>query len=874
MNIRETAARAEGAAGRDPARARRWPLSLRVALRDLRGGLGGFAIFLACIAVGVAAITGVGSVAQSLRDGLAREGRAILGGDIAFDLAQREATDAERGFLAAHGRLSSVGLMRAMARRDGGGGGRQAVMVEIKAVDGLYPLAGAARLEPALPLADALAESDGVFGVAADPVLLTRLGLAIGDVFSIGDGRYRLRALLTREPDQLAGGIGFGPRVLMSEPALRATGLLQPGALVHWIYRIALGSAAAPANEPAVEAAVAEARTRFPDAGWETRTRKNISPQFAQNLDRFTQFLTLVGLTSLIIGGVGVANAVRAYVDRKRATVATLKSLGASGSTVFAMMLTQVMLIACLGLILGVSFGAALPYLAVWGFGALLPFPLIASVHPGPILEGALYGFLTALAFSIAPLGGAHDIPAQAIFREAIEPLRAWPRPRYLLFTLAAALALVAAALLLSNDRRLALYYLGATLAAFLLLRLVAFLIMALARKAPHARDVALRLAVGAIHRPGALTPSVVLSLGLGLALLVTLALIDGNIRGELKAGGPGTPPSFFFLDVQSGRADEFRAFIEAREPDGKLTLVPMLRGRIVRLKGLPADQARPKQTAAWALQGDRGLTFADSPPAGSTLVRGEWWPKDYAGPPLISLESEIADGLGLGIGDEIGVNVLGREIKGKVANVRKVNWRAIGINFVLVFSPNTFAGAPYNDLATLTLPAGGGRDAREAALLRETAAAFPAVATLRVKDALEAASALVAQLAVAIRGASSVALIAAILVLGGAVAAGQQARIHDAVVLKTLGATRPRLLAAYLYEYGLIGLATAIFGVAAGAAAAYGVTHKLMGLDFTFIWPQALGAAGLALLLTIFLGLIGTWRVLGRRPAPYLRDL
>ncbi len=446
-------------------------------------------------------------------------------------------------------------------------------------------------------------------------------------------------------------------------------------------------------------------------------------------------------------------------------------------------------------------------------------------------------------------------------------------RLRYTLATLAAAAALVVAALTLSGDRTLAVIYLGATAAAFVLLRLVALAIMFLARKAPRARDFALRLAIGNIHRPGALTPSIVLSLGLGLALLVALALIDGNIRGALKAGGSGPAPSFFFLDVPSAKAADFAQFVTAQAPDGKLNLVPMLRGRIIKLKGLSTDLARPKESAAWALRGDRGITFADAPPAGSTLLEGQWWPRDYAGAPLISLESEVADGLGLEIGDEIAVNVLGRVITGTVANIRKVNWRTIGINFVLVFSPNAFAGAPYHDLATLTFPQGGDA-AREARLLRATAAAFPAVTSLRVKDALEAASALVAQLAAAIRGASSVALLASILVLGGAAAAGRQARIHDAVVLKTLGATRGRLLAVLIYEYGLVGCATALFGVAAGAAAAYGVTRNVMDLDFTFYWGPALGAAGAALLFTVCLGLIGTWRVLGRKPAPYLRDL
>ena len=856
---------------------RRWPLILRVALRDLRGGFSGFAIFLCCIALGVAAIAGVGSISLSLQDGIAREGRAILGGDLSFDLAEREATGPERAFLVGRGRLSSVALMRAMARRQSGEmmgeAAADAALVEIKAVDGLYPLAGRVDLEPSQSLSDALAGRDGVFGVAVDPALPPRLGLSIGDIISIGDAHYQLRALLTREPDMLAGGVSFGPRVLMSEAGLRASHLLQPGALVHWVYRVALGSAEAPASDAAVENLAADARTLFPDAGWEVRARKNISPQFSRNLDRFTQFLTLVGLTSLIIGGVGVANAIRAHVERKRQTIAILKSLGASGSTAFAMMLTQALLLACLGLALGSALGAAMPFLAVRAFGALLPFPFAASLHPAAIAQGALYGFLTALAFSIGPLGGAHDAPAQAVFREAIEPPQARTRLRYRLATLAAACALLAAALLLSSDRFLAAIYLGATAAAFVLLRLVALGIMIVARNTPHARDFALRLAIGNIHRPGALD-----SFHRPIAWPWPRA-----------ACGAGPDRRKYSRRAQRGRVGNAAKLLFSRRAERQSPgFCAIHRGAGARWPAQTrADAARAHRQAEWtfgrsgAAERKRGLGAARRSrdhlrrrPSG-WLDSGQrpMVAKGLSGPPLISLESEVADGLGLKIGDEIAVNVLGRVITGAVANIRKVNWRSIGINFVLVFSPNAFAGAPYNDLATLTLPRGGD-PAREMRLLRATAAAFPAVASLRVRDALEAANALVAQLAAAVRGASSVALLASMLVLGGAAAAGQQARIHDAVVLKTLGATRRRLLAALLYEYGLIGSATAVFGVAAGAAAAYGVTRKVMDLDFTFLWGHALGAAGAALLFAVGLGLIGTWRVLGRKPAPYLRDL
>ncbi|HUZ92254.1 MAG TPA: FtsX-like permease family protein, partial [Methylocella sp.] len=786
---------------------------------------------------------------------------------VSFNLVQRQLSAPERAFLARQGRVSSVAHLRAMARRDDG----EAALIEVKAVDHAYPLAGEVMLDPALPLADALAERDGVYGIVADAALFGRLDLAVGDHLTIGNARFELRARLAAVPDRLAGGIGFGPPVLISQEALQATGLLQPGSLVKWLYRVAPDGA--PPSDRKVAALIEAAKEKFPEAGWDIRARDNISPQFSRNLDRFTEFLTLVGLTSLIVGGVGVANAVRGFVERKQQTIAAMKSLGATGSTVFILMLTQTMLVACAGMIVGAAAGAALPFAVTSAFGSMIPFPLTPAVHPSVIGKGFLYGFLTALAFSAGPLGRAHDVPVQTLFRAGIEPRRTPLRPRYIVLTLFAALCLALAVLGSATDPRLVLIYMGATAAAFFMLRAASFLIVAGAKRAPRARSVALRLAIGNIHRPGALTPSVVLSLGLGLALLVALTLIDGNIRAELNQSVPRKTPSFFFLDVQSANAGSFVNFLKDRAPGGKIELVPMLRGRIVKLNGIPSGAASPKQSVAWVLEGDRGITVAESVPEGSTVIKGDWWPSDYSGPPLVSIDGEIAEGLGLTIGDEVTVNILGRDITAKIANTRKVNWRSYGINFVLVFSPNSLAGAPFTDLATLTF-AGGSDPAREALLLRETARSFPSVTSISVKDALDTVNAVAGQLAFAIRGASSVAFLASILVLGGALAAGQHARIHDAAVLKTLGATRARLLKAYIYEYALIGLCTALFGVAAGGAAAFAIVRRVMDLDFVWLWPQALAAAASAVVITVFLGLLGTFRILGRKPASYLRDL
>jgi putative ABC transport system permease protein len=842
-------------------------LALRFAWRELRGGPRGFGVFVACIVLGVMAIAGVGSVAKSLSDGLSSAGRVILGGDLAFSLVQREASGEEQAFLGAHGVVSVAATLPTMARTDDG----RAALVEIKAVDGAYPLFGAVATNPAMPLPALFARQGEAFGAAVDPALLSRLDLKPGDRIAIGNAAIELRAVLTGEPDKLAGGIGFGPRVLISEAALRASGLLQPGSIVRWQYRLRLPDREA--SDGAVASVEKAARSAHPNAGWDIRTRSKASPQLERNVERFSQYLTLVALTALLVGGVGVANAVASHLARKRDSIATMKALGATGAGVFAVYCTQIVLVAFFATLLGAVLGAVLPFVIATAFGSLIPLPVAPSLYPGTLVLSIAYGMLTALAFALWPLGRAHDISVSMLFRDQIAAERRWPRRRYVIATVSIIAALAALAVLFTYDHRLAAIFLASAALVFVALRLVAMLVMAVARRLPRPRSTPLRLAIANIHRPGALTPSVVLSLGLGLCLLVTLIEIDGNLHRQFTAGLPEKAPSFFFLDIPSADAERFDGVVRAQAPRSTLERVPMLRGRIVAANGIKAEDLKPGEGSAWVLRGDRGITYATAVPDGSRVVAGDWWGADYAGAPLVSLESKTAADLNLKVGDSVTVNVLGRNITARIANLRAVDWQNLGINFVLVFSPGAFAGAPHSDIATLTFT-DGDTPAQETALIKALAKTFPAVSAVRVKDALETVDRLIGSLLLGLRSASAVTLIAAALVLGGALAASQRFRIYDAVVLKTLGATRGRLIAAYALEYLLIGLATVLFGVAAGSLAAALVVIRVMEVPFVFVPAQAAGAAGAALLVTVVLGLLGTFTALDRKPAEVLRNL
>ena len=853
-----------------PASGGGWSLSLRYALREMRGGLTGFAVFIACIALGVGAIAAVGSVTRALVAGIAEEGQAILGGDVAFRINHRQANGEERAHFDSLGTVSEVAALRVMARTLDRS---DQTLVEIKGVDANYPLYGVLELESGRALHEVIGRSpapDGALPAVAELTFAGRLGIEHGDRFRIGEAVFVLADLITREPDRLAGGLNFGPRVMLTQENLRASGLVKPGSIVRWRYRVAIPDE----SDAALKQLAAATQEKFPESGWAVRTRARAAPAITSQIEEFRDFLTLVGLTALAVGGVGVANSVRAYLERRRPSIATFKAVGGSGPFVLRLYLAQIMLVAGVGIAIGLVIGAVAPVLIGSFLEGVFPVAGVAGgIYPAALVLATIYGVLTALAFALVPLGRARQVPVSALYRDHVSRADiAAPKSAYGL-ALLAAVALAGTAITFSENARLAAGLIAGGLIGFVVLRFVATGIMAIARRLPRPRLLEARIALANIHRPNALTPTIVLSLGLGLSLLVTLALIETSLTRQLTQSLPERAPSFYFLDVPSTRAAEFREFVAGRAERATVEQVPMLRGRIVSLKGTPAAEYPTTPGSDWVLRGDRGITYSSEIPEGSELVTGEWWDEDYAGPPLVSFEDELARELDLGIGDQLVVNVLGRNITVTIGNTRTVQWENLSINFVMVFSPNAVAGAPHMMLTTLTYPDGGSAEA-ETAMTRAVLDVFPEVTVVRVKEALEAVTVLVSRMATAIRLAAGVALVAAVLVLAGALAASHQFRIYDAVVLKTLGATRGRLLGAFTLEFVALGLITAVFGIAVGALSSYVVTSQVMNIEFVFDVTVTLSAALGAVAVTVLLGLVGTWRALGVPPARQLRAL
>ncbi|MGI9464419.1 MAG: ABC transporter permease, partial [Aestuariivirgaceae bacterium] len=563
------------------------------------------------------------------------------------------------------------------------------------------------------------------------------------------------------EPDRVSDGFILGPRILMSRAALETTGLVKPGSLVRWRYRVKLAGNTSPA---AMKDLIAKANKEFPEAGWRIRNRDRAAPGVDRFMKRLTYFLMLAGLTSLIVGGVGVGNAVKAFMDGRRGTIATLKCIGATSQIILMTYLIEVLAVASIGIAAGLALGAAAPFIASGFLSDVLPVPVTAHVEWTPLIRAAAFGYLVTIAFALWPLGRSRHIAPSALFRDVVAGKWQLPGRGYLLVSVLAILALCLLTFTTLPERHVTVWYIAGVAASFVILSGLAAVIMQVARSWLSPSSATSRYAIANLYRPGAPTPSITLSLGLGLTLFVTLALVDNNVSGQLRSTLPEQAPSFYFVDVANTEREEFIGLIKTQSKVSEIKTAPMLRGRVISVAGVPARDVKATPDTAWALKGDRGLTYAEELPAGSEVTVGKWWDADYDGSPLVSFTQDIADGIGLKIGDEVKVNVLGREITAKVASFRKVDWRSLNINFVMVFSPNTLKGAPHMNIVTVSMD----EDA-ESQLLASVSKAFPTVTAVRVKDALDAVSDLLAKLLVAIRSASAMTFVVGILVLAGA---------------------------------------------------------------------------------------------------------
>jgi putative ABC transport system permease protein len=826
----------------------------RLAWRDLRSAWRGFVLFLACIALGVAAITAVGSLNASVVAAFTRDARTLMGGDLEIEVASQPLADGalasrlpEGASIAGIARLSSL-LTSADSKR---------LPVSVKAVDASYPLLGEVSLSPRLSLAEALAGNRIVMEKAA----FARLGVAVGDTVRLGDTEVEVAAVVEREPDRIGGLFSIGPRILMSQRLLAASGLLQPGSLVRYEYKVRLPSGSNTAAVAADLAAIAAAE------GWRVQTSDQVQPRVARFTDRLATFLTLAGITALVIGGLGVALSVRTHLARRERTIAILKSVGASSRQILAIFLAQVGMLAGLGALLGTALGALLLLLLREVVTPLLPVRLEVALDPGACLLAASAGLLTALVFALRPLTLARDVPAGALFRANVGRTARIAWTDFLVMGLLA-LALASLAIVGVPRHDVAAWFVLAVAVSLLVLAVLARLLLLLLARFPTDLGIAGKLALGNLRAAGGGTAAVLVALGAGIATLTTTVLLQANLGREVANRLPNRAPALVFIDIQPAQRELFAAVLAASPGSRLLQQMPSLRARVTAIAGTPVEQAKVRPEVEWTLSRDRGLTYEATPPPGTELVAGRWWPADYAGPPLISIDEEIAKGYGVGLGDSLGFNVLGRTIEARIASIRpEIDWSSGRLDFLFIMSPGLLDKAPHTLIAAVDVP-----EAEEAALIGRVADAASNITPIPVRQAVQDAAQTLRKIGLAVDAVAAVTLVAGVLVLAAGVAAVRDRHRYQAVILKSLGATRGVLTRAFLLEYGGLGFLSALIGASLGTLAAWILVTRLMDLRWTFAPLPVAAMAFLAVVLALAAGATGLRRLLAQPVGPALR--
>jgi putative ABC transport system permease protein len=823
--------------------------AFRLAMRDLRGGLRGLGLLWLCLAIAVTAIASVLSLASSIDRAIANNGRQLLGGDLALSVAQRQASDVELSALRALGPISKTVTTRATVVAGDG----RTQLAELSGVDSAWPLAGALELQ---------AEGRRPMGqeVALGSELAERLGVRRGERVRIGYGEFRVSGIIDKMP--ALSGFALAPPALMDEAGLAATRLIQPGSLSATSYRILLPPGADP------RAVARSFRARFPDGGWNAVDRSEAGGGTRRFVDRVGQMLLLIALAALAVGGVGIASAAQAFAASRRPAIAVLKLLGAGRRTLGAMLAIELGLIALVALAIGLTIGAAVPAIAGGLAGPALPVAPDPAPQWAALGQSAAFGLLVTLAASWGPVASAVATrPAQLLRGDLADGQG--ERRRWLVPALALAAA-AALAITRATDPEFAATGLGAIAALLLMFAGLGWLIRRAARSAKHRGGPLARLGIAALDRPGAATIRLSVALGLGLSLLVMLAGTGASLLTEISRTIPSRAPALFLVDIPGARSAEFRALADRELPRSELRIVPSLRGPVVAINGKRVSDLPAIPEGAWVLRGDRGLTFARDLPPANRIVAGEWWPRDYRGPPLISLDVDAAEALSLDVGDRLTVAVLGRPIEARIASLRQIDWRSMGFNFAIIFAPGTLEQAPYTLMATVSPPPG----TSTAAFERGLAAQLPMVSAIRVSAIVEQVSGILTALDRAVRLATLVAIAMGMVVLAGAVVATRRARVRDLVLLKLVGATRPQLVTTQLIEFALLSSAVALLAFAAGVGGGQLLAAELLDIPFQPDWAKLIAIPFGAVALAVTAALLAALPALNARPARALRAL
>ena len=841
-------------------------LALSLMARESRGSAGKVVFFVACLSVGVAAVVAVAGLASGVDRGLHREARSLLAGDVVVRSMKpmpQDVKDSIDKWITAHpGAASTPILEMATVVTTPRGDAVASSLVELKAVGPGWPFYGNAETEPERPLADLLAGD----GVLIAPDLAKKLDLREGSRLDIGGKPFTVRGQILSEPDSLGVGIDLGPRLLVSRAALASTGLDTFGSRIDRKVLIKLPDNALPKEAEDLEKAL-EAGLK-PDSAVRVETYVDAQPGLRDRFKNATRFLGLVALVSLVLGGIGVAETVRAWLASRLDAIAVLKCLGLRPHEVVALYAGETAMLGLLGSALGALMGTVVLAIAPKLLADVLPAIRIEVFSPAAILRGLFLGTGIAILFSVAPLSSLRLVPPMRVLRRDAEPLRAGMLARVTV-ALVLIVGVFVAAWIQSQSPRLAAGFAGGMIAATAILAGAAWVTTRTVERVARGRlRVTLRQGLAAAARPGAGTLPAITALGLGVLVVVGMLLVQRGVMASLAADRPEAAPNLFLVDMKANEWPRVESILR----DAGATSVryaPIVTARLSSVDGVSAAELAARNMkegrSRWILTREQNITYMKELPKDNEIVAGSLWSEP--GKNEISIEEEYAHDLGAKLGSKVVFDVQGVPIEMTVTSLRRVGWRSFGINFFLVAEPGVLDDAPQRRVAAAKLP-----DGNEQAAQDRIAAEFPTIVVLRVRDIVEKVAKLLDKIGLGIRILGGFAIAAGIAILAGAVGASASRRGREVALLKTLGATRAGVAGIFSVEFALLGLVAGIIGTVGGGILAWAVITK--GMELPWAWhPSVMLLAPLgAVILAVLAGITASAGALRKRPIEVLR--
>ncbi len=842
--------------------------AIRIGLLDMRGDLRRFLLLVVCLAVGTALISGVNSVGSSITRAIDDGAAELMGGDVELSRADRLATDEERAIMAGFGAVSTIVDTNLRAESATGD-----AFVDLTAIGPTYPLLGQV-VSPQLPAGQSvhqfLAPVADIHGALIDPLLLDQLGLAIGDSFGLGGTEFQVRGTLTKLPDGPVRGFRLGLTAVVTDAGFASvsdrTSPL-PGLGSWFRYKLLLNDRDAEAGKAALEAA-------FADSGWTVRSARDGLGQMVRYYDLFMRFLVIVGLGSLLIGGVSVWTGMRAYIAERASVIAILRSMGATRSRIFIHFFAQVAALAAVGVGIGLLIGGGAAFAVLPIIGRAVGIDLAATVHAQPLLVAAAAGLVTAFAFSYLPLQQAQTIRPVWLFRAkglAAPPVewRALLLSWQVLPLIAAAIAFFALAWLMTGDAVLVAAFGLASAASAVLFQLFIRAIQLGLARLPEPRSRIPRHALRAISGSGQNAASVVVSAGMALAMLIVVLVLQANLRQEFLGASAFDAPTLVASDLFPDEVESLAAMAGAGTDIPRFVATPMLRGALTEIAGQPAASVRTRgPEATFLLAGEVPLTYRTALPASSRITSGEWWPADHTSPALVSLHQSLRSGLGVDLGDTLTFTIFGEPITATIASFRDYSWQG-GIDFLATFSPGVIDAFPTTLFAAVTALPG-----REEAVERQLATDFPDIRFIEIGDTLKQITDALSQLSFAAVLVGGLAVGNGLLVLVGSLATGRRQREADTVITKVLGATRLELMATAFMQYLILATLAALPAILLGIGLGWLVSMLMLNVDFTLNADALTVVLLVAIAITACLGAMTILRAASARPARLLRDL